>query len=292
MLTRQFTLPADFQPLNIRQALKTWFIPRKWQHFLRIEKNILVNGTYHHFDTILQPNDQLTLHFSHVDSQQQVYQPSDGTHLTIFYEDQDFLVVAKPNNIKTHPNQPDETDTLLNQVAGYLAPKQQQPYILHRLDMYTSGLIMIAKNPLVVPILNAQLRDKLIKRNYLAMVAYNFALPSQGQITWPIGLDPKDPRKRMVSANGLPAITDFKILAQNRNYQLLHLSLQTGRTHQIRVHLAAEGVPILGDPLYNPHSKMPMMFLHAYQMKIPLPFSKNIITVTTPAPSSFENLLR
>lgn len=291
MIYRQFQLPADFQPVSVRQALRQWYVPKKWQHFLRIERHILVNQTYHSFNTLLYPNDQIQLYFTHVDSQQRLYPPSSGHHLDIFYEDHDLLVLNKPNNIKTHPNQPLDTDTLLNRVAHYLAPKHQRPYVLHRLDMATSGLIMVAKSPLVVPIFNAALRQKEIKRDYLALVPKNNTLSAKGQIDLPIARDPDDQRKRQVSKDGLRAVTDYEVIAENKNYELLKISLQTGRTHQIRVHLLANQAPILGDPLYDPESNWPRLMLHAYRMSIPLPFSKKQVTVQTSIPQSFLNLL-
>lgn len=291
MIYRQFQLPADFQPVTVRQALRQWYVPKKWQHFLRIEQHILVNQTYHSFNTLLYPNDQIQLYFTQTDAQHQTYAPSTGHHLDIFYEDPDLLVLNKPTQVKTHPNQPTDTDTLLNRVTHYLAPSHQKPYILHRLDRATSGLIMVAKNPAMVPILNAELREKEIKRYYLALVPKPNHLDNQGRIDLPIGRDLEAPPKRKIDRQGLKAITDYETLAENETYALLKISLQTGRTHQIRVHLTAKQAPILGDPLYYPESDCPRLMLHAYKMVIPLPFSSRKVTVKTPIPQSFLNRL-
>lgn len=291
MQTRHITLPADFKPTTIRQLLKQWYIPRKWQHFLRIDEQILVNGTYQHFNSRVGPGDQIDMTFDQLEPHQQSYVPSSFDQLTINYEDQDLLIVNKASGIKTHPNQATETQTLVNQAAGYLQQTHQRPYILHQLDMWTSGLIILAKNPLVVPIMNTKLRLKEVVRTYVAVVARNFALPLSGEIDLPIARDPNDRRKRIVSATGLQAITDFKVIEDNHVNQLLELKLQTGRTHQIRVHLASQEVPILGDPLYNPRQTAPRLMLHAYQIQLTLPFSSKVLNLSTPMPAIFEHYM-
>ncbi|MCH4170647.1 MAG: RluA family pseudouridine synthase [Lactobacillus sp.] len=290
MITKTIILPDDYQATGIRQQLKRWFIPKKWQHFLRIDQNILVNNTYRPFNSLLQAGDKVTLRFTELDSPQN-YLADDFKTLSIFYEDQDLIVVAKPAHIKTHPNQPGERGTLLNQVAGYLAQSQQKPYILHRLDMATSGLIVFAKNPLVVPILNAKFRDKIIHRYYLALIKRNPHIQATGQITAPIGFDPNDKRKRQVRQDGLPAKTRYDLLAENNHYQLLKLTLETGRTHQIRVHLAHLGVPIIGDPLYETPQSFPRLLLYAYQIDLSLPFSDKQIAIQTPYPAIVNHFL-
>ncbi|GAF39615.1 ribosomal large subunit pseudouridine synthase D [Agrilactobacillus composti DSM 18527 = JCM 14202] len=172
-----------------------------------------------------------------------------------------------------------------------MAQTKQKPYILHRLDMATSGLIVFAKNPLVVPILNAKFRDKIIHRHYIALIQRHPNLPATGQITAPIGLDPNDKRKRQVRTDGLPAKTGYEILAENNNYQLLKLTLETGRTHQIRVHLAHIGAPIIGDPLYETPQSFPRLMLHAYQLDLSLPFTDQQVAIQTPYPAIFNHFL-
>ncbi|MDO4912855.1 MAG: RluA family pseudouridine synthase [Lactobacillus sp.] len=229
---------------SIRQLLKDLRIPRKWQHFLRIEQNVLVDGQYRSFNQLIQPGEKLTLNFTHLESNQQTYPPS-GKNCQVIYEDEFLLVINKPSHQKTHPNL-FETDTALNDCATYLG---YSPYIVHRLDMLTSGLLLVAKNPVVVPILNSQLKDKSLRRIYVAQVDHQDPLPDSGTIDLPIGQDPNDQRKRMVTPDGRKAVTHFEKIDDDH----LKLELETGRTHQIRVHLASQGWPIVGDPLYNPN---------------------------------------
>lgn len=159
------------------------------------------------------------------------------------------MVINKPHGQKSHPNRLDETNTALNDVATYLAPMEQTPYVTHRLDMLTSGLLLIGKNPVVVPLLNRQLVQKTMQRFYLARVNLlpnnkaNLTLNKSNYIETPIGQDISDKRKRAIKETGLSAQTTYRVLKIDAKQQtaLLHLSLATGRTHQIRVHLASIG---------------------------------------------------
>ncbi|BDR60764.1 RNA pseudouridine synthase [Lactobacillus xylocopicola] len=245
-------------------------MPRKWRHYLRIEQNVLVNGHYRHFSDLVYPNDQVELLLNRVEPNQQPY-PASTQIPDIIYEDDNLLVINKPAGQKTHPNLA-ETNTALNDCATYLGTT---PFIVHRLDMLTSGLLLVAKNPAVVPSLNRQLTTKTFHREYLALVTASNVLKDSGIINLPIGKDPDDQRKRMVVPSGLNSLTNYQVLERRANQTaLVKLSLETGRTHQIRVHLAALGCPIIGDPLYNPEA-LPGQLLHltAYQMSFTQPFS-------------------
>ncbi|WP_230913860.1 RluA family pseudouridine synthase [Agrilactobacillus fermenti] len=284
-LNTQTTFPS------VRALLKAWYIPRKWQHELRVNKAVLINGQYQNFNLAVKPDSQVTLNFKNISSNQQNYPAAFRHDLAIFYEDRDLIVINKPAGLKTHPNQPNETNTLINYVAGYLAPKRQQPYILHRLDMLTSGLIIFAKNPLVVPLMNAMLRDKVIQRHYLAIVRNSFTLKDQGMIDLPIDFDPKDQRKRRVASTGLPAITNYKTLKRQQGLALVQLTLATGRTHQIRVHLNALNAPIVNDPLYDaltPENTTDRLMLFAQEINLQRPFSYNKIVIQAPIPRAFK----
>lgn len=263
------TYPTKFTPMSVDQVMRHLLIPRKWRHFLRSEKKILINGEYLPLNFLVKPDDKIQIILDHVDSLQHPY-PISGQMPRIIYEDKDILVINKPAGQKTHPNQ-GETNTALNDCATYLGAS---PYIVHRLDMLTSGLLLVAKNPAVVPILNRQLIDKTLNRQYLAKVAPNFNLPITGTITVPIGQDPNDQRKRIADKEGLKAVTHYTVIDQNSEYTLLKLELETGRTHQIRVHLQSLGYPIIGDPLYNPnYLTSNSLALTAYQLSLTLPFS-------------------
>ena len=215
--------------------------------------------------------------------------PDSAANVRIAYEDADLLVVNKQRGDKTHPNQPGEIGSTLNHVAAYLRPKNQQPYIVHRLDQQTSGALIIAKNPAVVPILVRLIGEKQIQRIYLAWVTGTWQRPG-GIINQPIGFDLVDQRKRKV--NGLHAkraITKYHVVKIRHGNSLVRIQLKTGRTHQIRVHMAALGHPVVGDPLYNPATQpFDPMLLHSWKVKLIRPFYMTHIEVTAKPPADFR----
>ena len=275
-----FTLfyPKNLEPLPVNDVLRKLLIPRKWRHYLRIEQNITINGTYRYFNQNVLPGDKIDIILDQVDSAQQKY-PASGKLPDIIYEDDNLLIINKKKGQKTHPNL-NETNTALNDCATYLG---QSPYIVHRLDMLTGGLLLVAKNPAVVPILNRELTSKTFHRDYLAKVDHADKLSDQGTINQPIDHDPEDQRKRMISPAGLHAVTHYQVLKRNdNNTAVVKLTLETGRTHQIRVHLASLGTPIIGDPLYNPNFGGEDLALDAYEILLIKPFSFEKLTVKLP----------
>lgn len=274
-----FNFPQNLKPCSVNDLLRLLLIPRKWRHYLRTERQILINGTYHYFNQMVFPDDKIELWLNHIESSQNTYPPS-GKMPEVIYEDQNLLIINKPAGQKTHPNL-SETNTALNDCATYLG---YSPFIVHRLDMLTSGLLLVAKNPAVVPILNRQLSSKIFHREYLAVVNMTKPIADTGIINLPLGRDPLDKRKREIVADGLRAITHYQILkCFSNNTALIQLDLETGRTHQIRVHLAAIGCPIVGDPLYNPNFvNKEYLHLTAYQVSLLLPFSFKELKVNLP----------
>ncbi|WP_201346756.1 RluA family pseudouridine synthase, partial [Lactobacillus nasalidis] len=262
------TYPSDRPAASVSDLLRALLIPRKWRHYLRTERQVLVNGEYRSFNQPVQAGDQIDLYLDQVESLQGSYPPS-GRLPHVIYEDDNVLVIDKPKGQKTHPNQ-GENGTALNDCASYLG---YSPYIVHRLDMLTGGLLLVAKNPAVVPILNRQLTSKTLKRDYLATVDLEKALPDQGTIDLPIGQDPLDQRKRQVRPDGLRAISHYQVLSRQGRRAKLLVSLETGRTHQIRVHLAACGWPIVGDPLYNPGCGSEDLALTGWRLSFVKPYS-------------------
>lgn len=285
ILERHFQLQNMPQPLTVRQTLQAWLVPKKWQHELRINRAIVVNGQYLSYNNLLHNGDQIDLKWE-TPIKTQPYLPAASCDFAVVAENDDLIIVDKPAGIKTHPNRPDENGTLYNQLVTYL---DTPPLMLHRLDMLTSGLIMIGKNPLVIPILERQLARKTMQRNYVAVIPYDPAQPAAGVIDAPIGLDPTDKRKRRVTPDGLAARTRYELLQHNDRYSLVKLTLESGRTHQIRVHLASRQLAILGDPLYSTQPA-DRMYLHAYQIKYDLPFDWQSTTVEGQIPAEFLRL--
>lgn len=277
MTTYHYSLiyPKDYSQTSVDKLMRKLLIPRKWRHFLRTENKILVNGKYLPLNFLVKSGDKIDIYLDQVESEQQTY-PASGKLPEIIYEDSDVLVINKPAGQKTHPNL-NETNTALNDCATYLG---YSPYIVHRLDMLTNGLLLVAKNPAVVPILNRQLTNKTLHREYLAWVNKSSKLKQSGTISFPIGHDPNDQRKRMVHPAGQKAITHYEIVKEYENKVLVKLTLETGRTHQIRVHLAALNAPIIGDPLYNSnYHDGEKLQLTAYQLTFMRPFKFESKTV-------------
>lgn len=271
MTIYQYSLiyPDYLMPMSVDKLMRKLLIPRKWRHFLRSEKKILVNGKYLPLNFLVKPGDKIEIQLDHIESDQQPY-PASGKLPKVVYEDNDILVINKPAGQKTHPNL-NEEDTALNDCATYLG---YSPFIVHRLDMLTSGLLLVAKNPAVVPILNRQLTDKTLHREYLAWISNSPQIKNTGIIDLPIGHDPHDQRKRMVRQDGQKAVTHYEVIKRDKDRILVKLTLETGRTHQIRVHLAALGAPIIGDPLYNSaYQDGEQLQLTAFQLTFRKPFS-------------------
>lgn len=283
----QEQLEKDQQAIPLRSLLqRQWLLPKRFIHYLRSRRQVLVNGQYQSMNTLVQANDHISLQFQgdefrNLNSNH--YLPTRNPHIAILYENRDLLVVNKPRGQKTHPNEQSETGTLMNDVAGYLG---QQAYMVHRIDLQTSGAVIVAKNPIVVPILNRLIMAGKIHREYIALV--DGRLTGTGEWNWPIGDDPSDPWRRMVNGeDAQPAQTFYKSLAATNDHSLVELGLGTGRTHQLRVHLAHSGHPIVGDPIYNPSSKEGML-LHGRKQILVLPFSNKKREIIAPIPHYFE----
>lgn len=276
------------EELTIRQLLKKWLIPKKWQHFFRTQEDVLINDKYHSFNTIVHDLDKITLNFNFPPRSDQHYLPGHDK-VEVIYEDADIIVVNKQAGKKTHPNLDTEDDSLMNDVETYL--KDGHPYMVHRIDMETSGLVLISKTPYLVPIFNRQLSSKTLQREYLALVNLDKPISDFGTIDLPIAQDPNDVRKRIVSENGLEAITKYQVLEKNSNYALLKLNLLTGRTHQLRVHLAHNGWPIVNDPLYNPHQKTGKLILFAHKLTFQEPFDGDSKIIQAKMPKDMYNLV-
>lgn len=260
-------------------------IPRKIRHFLRVEKGVQVNGEPVHWQTSLEPGDQLELTINLDHYEKKDLPAGDAKQVHVLYEDEQIIIVNKAEGMKTHGNEPTEV-ALLNHVSSYVG---SPCYVVHRLDMETSGAILFAKNPFILPILGRMLEKRLIKREYWALAAGSFK-ERELTIREPIGRDRHDRRKRRVDTRGQRAITHVKRLKNLKGHSLLSCQLDTGRTHQIRVHLSHKDHAILGDPLYS-KERAPRLMLHAHRMTLPHPLTHEIIEVEAVS-KSFEKVLK
>lgn len=294
MSAKHYTIEESITGLQMSMALrelleKVWLLPKKYVHFLRIRENVTVNGSYQTMNSIVNNHDVVRMHFlgDEFRTPTSNYQIDDRLELPVIFENRDLMVVNKPAGIKSHPNQADERGTLMNFAAAYLAQTDEAPFMVHRIDQQTSGAVIIAKNPVVVPILDRLISSHLIKRSYLAIVDGQVE-PKTGLINGAIGTDPMGVRKRKINGeNAQTAVTHYHVLAANKLHSLVRLDLETGRTHQIRVHLASIGHPIVGDPLYNNQPQSGEMLLHGFELQLVVPFKNTQQKINVKYPDYF-----
>ncbi|MDR0299395.1 MAG: RluA family pseudouridine synthase [Streptococcaceae bacterium] len=224
--------------------------------------------------------------------------------LDIVYEDDDVAVINKPQGMVVHPSNGHSSGTLVNALMYHLENLSAingtiRPGIVHRIDKDTSGLLMVAKNNKAHEALAAQLKEKKNKRRYLAIV-HGIIEKDRGIIEAPIGRNPKDRLKQAVVADGRPAVTRFEVLERfpsghgSGGFTLIACQLETGRTHQIRVHMAYIKHPVAGDPLYGPVKTLVPnagQFLHAETLGFTHPSTNEELEFSAPAPKLFLDKL-
>lgn len=216
--------------------------------------------------------------------------------LDIVYEDDDVIVVNKPQGMVVHPAPGHPNHTLVNALL-YHSPLSTingefRPGIVHRIDKDTSGLLMIAKNDLAHRSLAAQLKAKTNEREYVALV-HGVIKEERGTIDAPLGRSKRDRKKQAVVEDGRHAVTHFKVLERFQHYTLVSCRLETGRTHQIRVHMKYIGHPLAGDPLYGPRKTLPGngQYLHARLLGFKHPRTGKQMTFTSPLPEYFQKMI-
>lgn len=216
--------------------------------------------------------------------------------LDIVYEDDDVIVINKPQGMVVHPAPGHDDHTLVNALL-YHCPLSTingtfRPGIVHRIDKDTSGLLMVAKNDKAHRFLAEQLKDKTNIREYVALVHGRIA-EDEGTINAPIGRSLKDRKKQAVVKDGRNAVTHFEVLKRYRDYTLVKCILETGRTHQIRVHMKYIGHPLVGDPLYGPKKtiKGNGQFLHAGKLGFVHPTTGKLLIFEAPLPKIFQECL-
>jgi 23S rRNA pseudouridine1911/1915/1917 synthase len=233
--------------------------------------DVLVNGEPAKPSRPLEDGDLLEFHIAPARELVAVPEPIE---LSIVYEDADLLVVDKPAGMVTHPAHGATSGTLVNavlaHVQGGLPGEALRPGLVHRLDRDTSGLIVIAKGEEALRRLGAAMKKRRIEREYLGLVR-GVPQHARGTIEGPIGRDPRNRLKFAIVADGKPAITHYTVREAFARHAELVFRLETGRTHQIRVHLAAAGHPILNDPIYGERDariSLPGQALHAWRLAL------------------------
>lgn len=269
-------------------------LSRSRVHDLIKSHNILVNDQKVKPSYILQIGDSIVVNIPKL---KPLNMKPEKIPLDIVYEDRDVIVVNKAQGMVVHPAPGHPDHTLVNALLYHTkqlakSPEGFRPGIVHRIDKDTSGLLMIAKNDLARQSLEAQLAQKSNKREYLAIVHGNFS-EKRGTIDAPIGRNPYDRKKMAVTEKGKHAVTHFEVIQQFQGYSLIKCRLETGRTHQIRVHMAYISHPLAGDPLYGPRKtlKGQGQFLHAQTLGFKHPRTGEWMEFSVAAPAIFQKML-
>ena len=221
----------------------------------------------------------------------------ENLNLDIYYEDEDVAVVYKPKGMVVHPSPGHYTETLVNGLMYQIKDLsgingEIRPGIVHRIDKDTYGLLMVAKNDIAHRGLVEQLMDKMVKRKYTALVHGNIP-HDYGTIDAPIGRNKNDRQSMAVVDDGKDAITHFNVLEHLKDYTLIECQLETGRTHQIRVHMKYIGYPLVGDPKYGPKKTLDIggQALHAGVIGFEQPVTHQYIEKSIDLPKEFKELL-
>ncbi len=272
-------LPADVSRTHIQQLIKEGHVlvnnsPAKSHHLLKLSDTITVE---------IPPPAKLEL------------KPED-IPLNIVYEDDDVLVVNKTPGMVVHPGAGNFGATLVNALLYHCKNLSGingvlRPGIIHRLDKDTSGLMVVAKNDKSHLILSKQLKERKIKRKYIALVK-GIVQMDEGMIEAPIGRSPNNRQKMAVIFDtGREAVTNYKVLRRFGNFTMLEATLQTGRTHQVRVHMNYIGHPVLGDKVYGYKDKYPRQLLHAVSLGFIHPTSQKYTEFTSQMPDDIKKVI-
>lgn len=253
------------------------------------ENGICVNGKRQKTDTRLKTGDLVEVLLETGEETSETLSAS-AKAISVLYEDADVIVVDKPSGICVHPTSKNaaDADTLANRLAYYLRSKREDSVIriFGRLDKDTSGVVLAAKNRAAATRLEAQREKHILFKTYLA-IADGVPEPATGIIRTPIMPDPQNRTRMRTHPEGKSAVTHYETLAVSKNRALIRLRLETGRTHQIRVHMASIGCPLVGDPLYGNRetlSPIDRTALHAQSIHFLQPFTGKEIQVTAPTP--------
>lgn len=278
-IDKYLTLELEYSRSKIQKLIK--------------DKKILVNNQEINNNYKVELGDVIKIIDTNTDSNSEII-PSD-IKVDIIYEDSDLMVINKQSGLVVHPAPGNYQDTLVNALVSKhdLSNNGDRPGIVHRLDKDTSGLMLVAKNDYTHEKLAKMIQDKEVERYYLALVEGTFNHET-GTIDAPIGRDPKN-RERMcvTSLNSKKAITHFKVLKRYPKHTLIECKLETGRTHQIRVHMKYINHPVVNDPVY---SKLVSdndfgQLLHSYKIKFHHPRTKKILEFQVDPPKEFYEIL-
>ena len=295
--TLTYTLEQNSPPTAVKYFLKQRGFST--QNLVQLKKDpaaVLANGIPCFMNHILQPGDTLTLHIHEEHSSEKI--PPVDLPLDIVYEDEDLMVINKPAGMPIHPSMNNYYNSLANGLAYYFE-QQHCPFVfrcINRLDRDTSGLTIVAKHYVSAGMLSTMIANKAnsgITREYLAIVKGSVQ-PSASTITAPLGRREGSIIERCVDfENGESAVTHYRVLDEKNGHSLVSLILETGRTHQIRIHMKYLGYPLIGDYLYNPDMALiRRQALHAWKLSFRHPITGEQMHFTAPLPEDMAAVAR
>lgn len=289
---------SDYIGLRLDKVLASELKDRSREFIMRLidEGEVLVNDKKVKNSYRVKENDEITINIPEAKNLDAT--PQD-IPLDIVYEDDDIIVINKPRDLVVHPSNGHEDGTLVNALLAHCTNLSgingvKRPGIVHRIDKDTTGLLVVAKNDYAHEFLAKQLEDHTLHREYIALVK-GVIKEEDGKIIAPIGRDKYNRQKMAVDVkNGKPAVTHFHVLKRFNQYTLISCVLETGRTHQIRVHMNYIGYPIEGDPVYGPKSHLLFdkgQLLHAEKLILIHPKTKKKMTFSAPLPKDFQDVI-
>lgn len=287
-----YTIPTEYNEQTLLSFLKSKkYSSQIMSHLKRTENGILLNGQWGRVRDLLYEGDELTIQLIEDASSENIV--PNNLPLNIVYEDEDILVVNKEANTPIHPSQGNYYNTLANAVAYYY--QQKGEYFtyrcINRLDRDTTGLLIIAKHMYSASLLSDMVSNREIHREYVAIATGK--VPEKGTIIAPVGrVDGSTIERHVDEAQGDYACTHYKRLAYNNGYSLVSLKLETGRTHQIRVHMKHIGYPLPGDFLYNPdYSVIKRQALHSHKLSFKHPISGKMLGFVADLPEDMKSII-
>lgn len=263
------------------------------------EEKILVNGKKTKASYKVQENDKIT---QEEEKPQEINLKAQDIPIEIIYEDDDIIVVNKPKGLVVHPANGNPDGTLVNAIMAICKDSlsgiggEIRPGIVHRLDKDTSGILVVAKNDKAHINMSEQIKNHTVKKTYIALVR-GIVKENEATINMPIGRSIKDRKKMAVTKNGKEAITHFKVIKRypNENCTLLEVRIETGRTHQIRVHLAQIGYPVIGDATYSSGKnkwEVQGQCLHAKSLEFKHPITQKDMFLEAELPEYLQKIIK
>ena len=261
------------------------------------EKNILVNGKEQKVSYKVNENDVVEVE---IPEPKKIEIKAEDIPIEVIYEDSDIIVVNKPKGMVVHPGNGNVDGTLVNAIMAKCEGSlsgiggEIRPGIVHRIDKDTSGLLIVAKNDKAHVNLSEQIKEHKVKKTYIALVR-GVVKENEATIDMPIGRSNTDRKKMAVCKDGKNAVTHIKVLKRWEHYTLLQVNIETGRTHQIRVHLSYIGYPIIGDYTYsNGKNEFGVVgqCLHAQKLEFKHPTTNKIMELEAPLPEYFQEIIQ